>query len=179
MNLYLRFFKLFFESFFYSSGQDLHQIFSYTYWVNPGDIDLNLHMNNGRYLTIMDLGRFQMMLKARIFWPLLFKGYYPVVASQSIRFKKSLGLFAKFRLETQMRSVGEKDFFITQKFFLKGRLAAEALVKGRFKKRGQKGSVCLGELFADIKRQQPPLFVEDELVSTQVKIESLLAQERV
>ena len=27
----------------------------------PNDLDTNAHMNNGRYLTLMDLGRFDLM----------------------------------------------------------------------------------------------------------------------
>jgi acyl-CoA thioesterase FadM len=30
----------------------------------PGDLDFNLHMNNGRYLTLMGLGRLDLMARA-------------------------------------------------------------------------------------------------------------------
>ena len=32
----------------------------------PNDLDMNRHMNNGRYLTLMDLGRFDLELGGRI-----------------------------------------------------------------------------------------------------------------
>lgn len=31
----------------------------------PGDLDISLHMNNGRYLTIMDLGRLRFCFAVR------------------------------------------------------------------------------------------------------------------
>ena len=34
-----------------------------TFRVWPGDLDLNVHMNNGRYLTVMDLGRLDLMAR--------------------------------------------------------------------------------------------------------------------
>lgn len=30
----------------------------------PGDLDINFHMNNGRYLTLMDLGRFNLTIRS-------------------------------------------------------------------------------------------------------------------
>ena len=35
--------------------------------VCPGDLDTSLHMNNGRYWTLMDLGRTDLMLRSG-FW---------------------------------------------------------------------------------------------------------------
>ena len=32
--------------------------------VLPNDLDLSLHMNNGRYLTVMDLGRLDLILRS-------------------------------------------------------------------------------------------------------------------
>lgn len=29
----------------------------------PGDLDINLHMNNGRYLSLCDLGKIDLMLR--------------------------------------------------------------------------------------------------------------------
>ena len=36
---------------------------SLAFRVSPGDIDVNRHMNNGRYLTIMDLGRIDVLIR--------------------------------------------------------------------------------------------------------------------
>jgi hypothetical protein len=32
--------------------------------VLPGDLDVNVHLNNGRYLALMDLGRFDLLIRA-------------------------------------------------------------------------------------------------------------------
>ncbi|HEX8430337.1 MAG TPA: thioesterase family protein, partial [Longimicrobium sp.] len=37
-----------------------------TFRVFPNDLDVNFHMNNGRYLTLMDLGRLDLLLRLGI-----------------------------------------------------------------------------------------------------------------
>lgn len=105
-------------------------------------------MNNGKYLSLMDLGRVDLMIKAGIFGTLVKKGFYPVVVSQSIRFKKSLEPLQKFKMITTIESWDEKDFFISQKFVVGEIIYAEGYIKGRFKQRGRKGSITTPELFA-------------------------------
>jgi acyl-CoA thioesterase FadM len=104
-------------------------------------------MNNGRYLSIMDLGRFDLMLKSKIFWKLFKKGYYPIVTSESIRFKKSFNVFQTFQLVTEMDAWDEKDFYMSQTFVKDGAIYAEGYIKARFRQRGRKESIPTEELF--------------------------------
>ena len=147
MNLYLRFLLLLVKRIRVPGGFDVFEACRTRFRVNPLDLDLNLHMNNGRYLSIMDLARFDLMLKAGIFWKLFARGYYPVVVTESIRFRKSLGLFAGFEVMTIIESWDEKDLFISQTFLQGDQLVARGYLKGRFRQRGRKGSVPTAELF--------------------------------
>ena len=45
----------------------------------PTDLDVFMHVNNGVYLTLMDLGRTDMMLRSGMFGPIRQQGWYPVV----------------------------------------------------------------------------------------------------
>lgn len=123
--------------------------------VNPFDLDLNFHMNNGRYLAIMDLGRFDLMLKSKSFWKLTKQGYYPVVSSEGIRFRKSLKVFESFDLVTRIEAWDEKDFYISQMFVRDGEVVAEGIIKGRFLQRGRRGSVPNTELFQSVGSEYP------------------------
>ncbi len=147
MNLYLRFLILILKRLRVSTRIDVFDTCRTRFRVQPWDLDFNLHMNNGRYLSIMDLGRFDLMLKSGIFWKLMARGYYPVVVSESIRFRKSLGLFNGFELMTVLESWDERDLFLTQQFVHKGSVVAHGYIKGRFRQRGRKGSVPTAELF--------------------------------
>lgn len=149
MNLYIRFLFLLARRCLPFKRIDIFDPCSTSFRVNPLDLDVNFHMNNGRYLSIMDLGRVDLMLKAGVFWKLVKNGFYPVVVSESIRFKKSLELLQKFDLVTTLESWDEKDFYLSQKFISRGEVLAEGYIKGRFKRRG-KGSVPTEELFGVI-----------------------------
>lgn len=125
----------------------------------------------------MDLGRTDLMLKAGIFWTLFSKGYYPVVVSEAIRFKKSIEPFQKYQIITKIESWDEKDFFMTQKFVRKGQVLAEGYIRGRFKKRGQRATVKTHELFqaAGIPYNSPE---SSDLSRALIQLDSLLASNK-
>src|SRR4051812_35281882 len=70
--------------------------------VMPGDLDINLHMNNGRYLSIMDLGRLDIILRSGIHRPMLRRRWTPLVGSETIRFRRSLTLFQRYELHSRL-----------------------------------------------------------------------------
>lgn len=150
MNLYGRFLLLLLKRLFYFKKIDGLQPCTTEFLVNPLDLDINFHMNNGRYLSIMDLGRLDLMLKAKVFWPLLFDGYYPLVVTECIRFKKSLQPFQRFELVTRMETWDEKNFYMRQTFERKGEVLAVGYIKARFKKRGQSSSIPTAEILKQI-----------------------------
>src|SRR5690606_32733351 len=53
----------------------------------PNDLDTNLHMNNGRYLTLMDLGRLDLLLRNGSVTFVIRNTWYPVLAGSLIRFR--------------------------------------------------------------------------------------------
>jgi acyl-CoA thioesterase FadM len=105
----------------------------------PSDLDTNLHMNNGVYLSIMDLGRTDLVLRSGLMRVVKERGWYPVVASQAIRYRRSLDPFKRFEVHTRVLGWDDRFFFIQQKFMLAGEVAALAVVKGRFLKKSGGG----------------------------------------
>lgn len=177
MNMYFRFLILILKRLFSFQRLDPFQPCHTKFRVNPFDLDINLHMNNGRYLTIMDLGRMDLLMKAGLFWRLIFQGYYPVVVSESIRFKKSLEPFHAFELITLIESWDEKDFFIIQKFLHGKSVVAEGYIKGRFKQRGRKGSVPTAEIFDLLGRAYPGAQISS-IAEAQTQIENHLVRDK-
>ena len=177
MNLYFRFFLLLLRRLIIRRTTSLFSSCSTPFRVNLMDLDFNMHMNNGRYLTIMDLGRFDLMLKSKTFWAITKQGYYPVVSSQSIRFKKSLAPFQRFDLITKIEAWDEKDTYINQKFVHHGVVYAEAIVKARFLKRGRRGAVPMSELLEFLNIDEPAHAMTD-LTTQQRTIEALLVKEK-
>lgn len=119
--------------------------------VLPTDLDFLWHVNNGVYFSFMDFGRWDMIFRNGVFDMSMKKGWYSVVAGETIKFKKSLELWDKFQLETQTIGYDEKYFFIQQKFLKDGTLMATGLVKVRFvsRKGGTVSTKEVMDLFKD------------------------------
>jgi acyl-CoA thioesterase FadM len=107
-----------------------------TFCVWPNDCDLNLHMNNGRYLTFMDLGRMHLTAQSGLLREALHRRWMPVLAAADITFIRSLKPFARFDLVTRLLTWDEKYIYLEQGFESEGRLCAQAYVKGVFLKNG-------------------------------------------
>lgn len=110
------------------------------------DLDINLHMNNGRYLTLMDLGRMDLMIRTGLSREVLQNKWMPVVASAHMTFRRSLSPLQKFSLRTRVIGWDEKWFYIQQEFHSNHRLCARGLVKAALK--GHSGTVPTAKILA-------------------------------
>jgi len=89
-------------------------------------------MNNGIYLTLLDLARFDLMKRSRAWQKLKKQKVHPVVVQETITFRKSLTPWLRFNVETKILGWDNQAFFIGQRFVVKGEIYAEAVVKLRF-----------------------------------------------
>jgi acyl-CoA thioesterase FadM len=98
-------------------------------WLN--DLDALLHMNNGRYLTILDLARVDLMMRSGLWKHLKAQGWYPVVTLETIRFHRSLELGNRYDVETRVIGWDEKHIFVEQGFVRDDAQVALAVVRDR------------------------------------------------
>ncbi len=119
----------------------------------PNDLDLNRHMNNSRFLALMDLGRYDLTRRIGMLAVAKESGWFPVVASQTIRYRRSLAPFSRFELRTRVGCWDEKSFFMHQTFWQSGELVAEAWVRARFL--SKEGSLTTAQVMALIGDVRP------------------------
>lgn len=136
MNLLFRVLYVLISSFFKPKIEDVLTPGHLKLCVLPNDLDFNMHMNNGRYLTIMDLGRLDLILRSGLLKIMLREASVPILAYAGIRYRLSLDPFQKYTLRTQIVGWDQKWFYIEQRF-LRGsgsqqEVAAIGLVKGCF-----------------------------------------------
>ena len=112
----------------------------------PHDLDLNGHMNNGRYATLMDLGRVDLMARAGLLRRILGAGMHPVVTAQHLLYRRSLDPFQSFVLETEVIGWDERFVYMEQRFVRHGRLHARGVMQALFL--GPGGRVSSAELIA-------------------------------
>ncbi len=113
--------------------------------VVPTDLDVLGHMNNGVYFSLMDLGRMNMMIRTGAWARLTEHRMYPVMASETMSFRKSLQPWQKFVLETKVVGIDAKAVYCEQRFVVDGEIYAQAMTRARFLKKGG-GLVSIEEL---------------------------------
>ena len=96
----------------------------------PHDIDFNLHMNNARYLSMMDFGRMHLLARTRVLEHIVRARWTPLVGAVWMTYRRSLPLFARFALTSRMLCWDERWFYIEQTFTGGEGLAALGWVKG-------------------------------------------------
>ena len=128
--------------------------------VLPTDLDLNRHMNNGVFLSVLDLGRFDLLIRNGIWDIVREQGWYPVVVSETITFRKSLTLWQKFVIETRVSGYDDRAVFVDQRIVVDGEIFAQAVIRARFlRKTG--GTVAVAELIDAIGTVPPELRIPD------------------
>ena len=113
--------------------------------VLPTDLDTLRHVNNGIYLSLMDLGRVDLLVRAGISQTFNKLGYYPVVSNETISFRRSLQPWQRFTLETRLVGYDTKAVFVEQRFVVDGEVFATGFVRARFLKKSG-GTVTIAEL---------------------------------
>lgn len=97
--------------------------------VLPTDLDLNGHVNNGRFLTLMDLGRVDFLARTGVVAAMRRHRWRGVVASAAVRFRRPLDPFQRYELRTRLAGWDERWLFMEHRFTRRGELCAYGLVK--------------------------------------------------
>ncbi|WP_255989328.1 acyl-CoA thioesterase [Chitinolyticbacter albus] len=113
----------------------------------PNDLDLYSHVNNGRYYTLLDLARTDLMLRSGLAGKISAAGWFPVVTLSTMRYRKALTLFQRFEIETSVLGWDERSVYLQQRFWQDSEIAASAVIQARFVRK-QGGSVPSSELMA-------------------------------
>ncbi len=130
MNLILRMIALLVASFFKSRLPIENPTNSLVLRVFPNDIDINLHMNNGRYLTICDLTRVDMFIRTGLAKTMINEKWMPVISEHTMKYKKALTLFQKYEIKMEIKDWDDRSFHMLHTFIVGGRVVAEGTSLG-------------------------------------------------
>lgn len=119
-----------------------------TFRVLPNDLDVFWHMNNGRYPSIMDLGRLDLITRVGLTRFMFTHRWFPLVAASNLRFRRPLKPFQKYQLKTRIAYWDDKWFYLEQRFIRRGELIAVGWIKALM--RGPKGNVDTKTIFSAI-----------------------------
>jgi YbgC/YbaW family acyl-CoA thioester hydrolase len=100
--------------------------------VHVGDLDFYRHVNNGVYLQMMDVARSNFLADLGAFGPLKEHGWYPVVASSTMSYRRSLTLGQRFTVTTRLLGWDPRCAYLEQTFARGDQHVARGVVAGRF-----------------------------------------------
>lgn len=119
MNLYFRLLRVFLTCVFEPPVHYATPIES-KFRVLPHDLDAFGHMNNGRYLQIMDVARAHWMTRTGVATAIRRNRWAPVLGGGFIRYRYSLYLWQSYRIRSRLLCWDNQWFFL-EHVFIDGR----------------------------------------------------------
>ena len=114
------------------SKLNFHDVGIRSFRVWPTDLDIFNHKNNGKYLSLLDLARLDLLLRSGLWQQLRKRNWYPVVVQETINFRKSLAPWQKFEVETRWIGSDDVAVYVESRFVVNGEIYAAAMVRLRF-----------------------------------------------
>lgn len=103
----------------------------------PWDLDLFMEMNNGRVLTLYDLGRFDLAFRTGLSQSLRKNKWGLVVAGSSIRYRRRIRAFDKVTINTRVVAFEERWVYIIQSMWVKNQPMSSVLLRTGVTEKGK------------------------------------------
>ncbi len=97
---------------------------------HPWDLDMFNEMNNGRVMTLYDLGRFDLSFRTNLFKIMKENNWAMVVAGSSVRYRKRIKAFDKISMYSQCVGIDDKWLYIEQSMWVNGQPCSSVLIRG-------------------------------------------------
>ena len=97
--------------------------------VMGGDIDFYPELNNGRHLTMMDMGRLDIAMRTGLLRLVHREKWGLAVGGASVRFRHRLKAFTRFRLHSRVVGIDDRWFYFHQNTVRQGKIHSSALVR--------------------------------------------------
>lgn len=95
----------------------------------PWDLDMFNEMNNGRVLTLYDLGRMDLGLRCGLMSALAKNKWALVVAGSSVRYRKRIKAFDKITMHSQCVGYDDKWIYLVQSMWVGGEACSSVLIR--------------------------------------------------
>ena len=129
MNLYIRLLWTLLRAHFMRAlgfGDTLSQ-----FWrVLPNDIDINLHLNNGRYLTMVDLALIEFFSRTGFLKALVTQGWQPMAGGVLISYRRDLKPLQRYELRFRWLCSDERWNYMGFEFVRGDKVHAAGIMKG-------------------------------------------------
>lgn len=111
----------------------------------PQDIDPWIELNNGRTLTLYDLGRIPMAGRTGLHRIAREKGWGLAVAGASVRYRKRVRMFDRIEMRTRLLGWDQRFVYMGQSMWVRGECTSQALLRSAITQ-GKRGIVPPAEM---------------------------------
>ena len=108
-----------------------------TFRIRPWDIDMFLEANNGRILTLYDLGRFDFSIRVGLAKLLKHNRWGLVVAGSTVRYRQRVKMFEKVTIYTQVVGYEGRWIYIVQSMWVRDTPASSILLRTGITSKGK------------------------------------------
>jgi acyl-CoA thioesterase FadM len=116
----------------------------------PNDLDANMHVNNGRYLSLADLGRLDWFVRTGVYESAKRQRAFPVVGDCIAKYRRELKVFQRVDIESRLVGWSGSWGFLEHRFVREGRVVAMVGIRGAF--RGANGTVDSWDFLAHLSK---------------------------
>jgi acyl-CoA thioesterase FadM len=135
------------------SSVDLLATTRVAFRVWPNDLDFNVHVNNGRYLALADIGRVHWFVRTGVLAVARRNKAWPMIGDAIAKFRRDLKLFQRFEVHTRLIGWDHKWGFLEHRFLRNDRVIGLVAIRGVFK--GPGGPLDPGVLLAGVAHAAP------------------------
>lgn len=120
----------------------------------PWDIDPWRELNNGRTLTLFDLGRLSLAVRTGVVDTLRENGWGITVAGSSVRYRRRVRVFDRIEMRSAFIGADARFIYMHQAMFRDGEATSSALIRGAVT--SPNGIVPTEQVVAAVSRGSPP-----------------------
>lgn len=113
----------------FSKPLDVGEISTTTFRCVPWDLDMFMEMNNGRVLTLYDLGRFNLAIRTGLAKVLKRNRWGLVVAGGTVRYRRRIKVFDRVTMRTQVAGMDDRWIYVAQSMWVKDQPCSSLLLR--------------------------------------------------
>ena len=95
----------------------------------PNDLDINMHVTNGRYLTLCDLARVDFFVRSGLAALMIKNKWSPIVAEHTMTYLRPIKVFEKIDIHMEITHLDEKYVHCSHHFYKGENLMAQGTSK--------------------------------------------------
>lgn len=95
----------------------------------PWDLDPWVELNNGRTLTLYDLGRMPMITRIGLVGVLREQGWGITIAGSNVRYRRRIRMFDQITMVSRVVGWDHRFFYIDQSMWVRGQACSQAVLR--------------------------------------------------